>query len=520
MRVKLLFPVTVFSLTKMLDSRSFMLPYALGILASYLKNNDVFVDLQDLDTFHFEQKKLVKRLLKHTCSQLHAGRYTGISDKRNDLLAGSLLDLIEVKNYDLIGISIHSGAQVLTSLLLAEKIKREYNIPIVIGGPYVTVFSHLFFEQYDFIDYAIVGQGEVPLLRLTEHMQGKVSLDKVPSLLYRDKNRALFNGRTFYDVENQSCPDFDGLSLELYQRCVTIKEKAAPIPYSTSKGCLGKCTFCIHPQIGGPWQCKSVKKVVDDIAALKQKYKSRFFSFKDSNFNTDANHINELCDELIRREANIQWDAMVKGNNFDQDLLCKMKKAGCYHLIWGIESGSNATLARMRKNTDAKEYAKILKMSKSAGISNTIFIMLNYPNENPYDIKQTALFVKENEKFIDNLNFFVFAIFYGSFAYNNQEVLRIRVKEIALSPFYFWYDFEPTGETISRHQRKELVRSKAMLSWYSLLYIKHRYFKFPFNIMLKCLGPKIARYLWKVGKYVNMDILQLIYKKDTASSAK
>ncbi len=500
------------------------LPYGLGVLASFLRQKGVVVDLQDLDVelrsqvSCFNQKKIIRELFRYSYAQLQAGHYTGISDTSNNLLADDLLSLNNAKGYDLIGISIGSGPQILTSLLLAEKIKKEYNIPIVIGGPYVTAFAHLFFEKYRFIDYAIVGQGEVPLLNLIEHMQGEIPIDKVPSLWHRGQNKPMFNGRTFYDVEDQSCPDFDGLSLELYRSEIRAREKVLLIPYSTSKGCLGQCTFCVFPRVDGPWQCKSVKKVVDDIVFLKQKYKSSFFSFKDSNLNISSDHISKLCNELIRRKAGIQWNAFVKGKNLNQDLLFKMKKAGCYNLIWGLESGSDRILKMMKKDARAKESAKLLKMAKNAGISNSVCLIIGYPYETSQDLELTATLIKNNAKFIENLYILILKIIHSSFLYNNQKELKIKVREDSISPFFFWYSYKETKEFVTKRQSRAIIKSRNKIIGYSIRYVRYKYFKFPFNVILKSLGMIFARKLFILLQSVQVKRFQFRYKNNRIDS--
>ncbi len=524
MRIKLFFPITVRILTGKIERCLCELPYGLGVLASFVRQNNIIVDLQDLDAELRSPYSLLKRngiskkAARHYNSQLKAGHYTGISNTGNNLLADDLLSLTNVKGYDLIGISISSGAQILTSLLLAEKIKKEYNIPIVIGGPYVTAFAHLFFEKYRFIDYAIVGQGEVPLLKLTEHIQGKLSIDKVPSLWHREQGKIVSNSRIFYDIEDQSCPDFDGLSLELYRSQASIGEKALLIPYSASKGCLGRCTFCIHPQIGGSWQCKSVKKVVDDIVFLKQKYKSSCFSLKDSTFNASIKYLDDLCGEIIRRGLDIQWDAMVRSNNINQEILFKLEKAGCRNLMWGIESGSNRALKMMNKDADAREHAKILKMSKNAGISNTIYIMILYPYETSQDLEQTAVLIKDNAQLIDDLNIFILQILNGSYLYNNQEALKIKTKKNMLSPFYYWHDYDNTEEAISKYHKREVIKSRNALLGHGFRYVKYRYFRFPFNIIIRYLGPIFPRELHIIERAWNSNRFRLIHRRGRVRS--
>jgi len=512
MRVKLLVPPAIYA--KGPEARRILLPHGISILTSFLRQNGVFVGIQDLDAelrsphSHLKQGKIHNRLSKYCRLQFQTGRYTGISDKSNDSLAGNLLDLASVQGYDLIGFGVNSELQILTTLLLAEKIKKTYDIPIVIGGPYVTSFAHLFFEKYDFIDYAIAGEGEVPLLELTRYIKGKAVKKNVPSLWYKDNAQIVFNGRAFYNIEDQSPPDFEGFSLGLYAGYMQNRTKNIVIPYSTARGCSGRCAFCTYPQDDGPWQSKSAKKIVNDIIFLKKKHKSNFFDFRDSNFNASYKHVNELCDELINKEVDIQWNALVKGSNLDKNLLVKMKESGCHKLAWGIESGSNRLLRLMKKDIDIKECTKLLEIAKKAGISNLVYLMVGYPYESSEDFEQTSLLLKNNAEFIDDLVISVFRVNYGSFVYNNQEALKIDIKETKASPFSYgyMYKYKETEECGQRHVMRKNMKSRNKVIGYGFRYIKHKDVRFPFNVLVKYLGSIFAKEFFMIEQRMNARI--------------
>ena len=138
MRVKLLVPPAIHPRGP--EARRILLPHGISILTSFLRQNGIFVDIQDLDAelrsphSHLKQRKILPKLSKYGCLQLKTGCYTGITDKRNDLLATSLLDLASVQSYDLIGFGVNSELQILTVLLLAEKIKKHTIYRLLSGG--------------------------------------------------------------------------------------------------------------------------------------------------------------------------------------------------------------------------------------------------------------------------------------------------------------------------------------------------------------------------------------------------
>ena len=335
-----------------------------------------------------------------------------------------------------------------------------------------------------------MGEGEVPLLELTQHIQGRLARKNVSSLWYRDSIKAAFNGRVFYNIEDQSCPDFDGLSLGLYASYTQNGIKNVVIPYSTARGCSGRCGFCTYPKDDGPWQAKSAKKIVNDVTVLKKKYKSIFLDFRDSNFNVSYKHVNELSDKLIKEKVGIRWNALVKGNNLDNDLLVKMKKSGCHKLAWGIESGSNRLLRLMKKDIDIRKCTKLLKIAKKAGISNLIYLMVGYPYESSRDLEETALLLKDNARFIDNFIISHFRVNYGSFVYDNKDALNIEIQQMRASPFSYGYTYryKKAEECGKRDVARRNMKSRNRVMGYGFRYIKYKHIRFPLNVAVKYLG--------------------------------
>ena len=490
MRVKLLYP------PYLQVPPSIQMPYGLGVLTAFLRKNGISVDLDDLNAhlirpgFYSKFSNLYKEILKYYQYQKNAGHYLGLSDRRNNSLADRLINLTDFRDFDLVGIGIAYSNQILTAFLLAEKIKKEYNIPVVVGGPYVTLYADLFFGKYNFIDYAIVGEGEVPLLSFIKSIKGKENIKNVPSLWYRNSSQIIFNRRSFYNIEDQSCPDYDGLPLEFYTRHC-LGQKVIFIPYSTSRGCTSRCNFCNYAFIDGTWQTKSVEKVINDIMILKGKYKSRYFRFTDSTFNMSYSYVDMLCDKLIERKVDIKWVVTLRGDNCDKKLIVKMKKAGCHHLKWGIESASNRILKLMRKDVNIDNQVKMLQIAKEVGIINTVSLILEYPYETSNDLEKTALFIKNNYRVIDFINFYRFVIKYRTFVYDNPEEIKIKFKTTKHTFFTYEYNYEETEGYKSKRYRKALKKLRKKILRYNNRYIFFKFARFPYNIILKYFGIRL-----------------------------
>ena len=491
MKLKLIYPPS-YGVIVNSKRRLIPLPSGLCVLAAFLRKHQHLVDIQDIDahfnchSFSLRFRNIRREIANFYKRQIIAGKYTGLTNIKNTKLADKLLKYLDITGYDAVGIGIISSEQILNALVLAEKIKQEFGIPIIIGGPYVTLFARFFFEKYKFIDYAIEGSAEIPLLRLMECLEKKRSLIKVPSLWYRENKELRYNQRKYYNIEDQSCPDFDGLPLEQYKQYMNAKSVRS-IPYMASSGCINKCAFCNYLSLEGPWQVKSVAKVVREIIFLKQRYKRKIIFFEDANFNASYKHTEELCDELIKQKINIKWQTRVYSNLIDEHLLVKMRQAGCVRLYWGIESASKETLKMMKKKIDIAHAARMISLASKLGIYNTVYLIVGYPYDTVDSLKKTELFIKRNAKFIYDVKILHLGVYPGTYLYENNDKARIIIKHTPRSFFTYAYGYEEM-EPISKIQKKLNILARTKIMDYGNKYINYKHFQFPMNIIVRLFG--------------------------------
>ena len=373
------------------------LPYGLGALVSFLRNNGFCVDQEDLS---MEFTRGNKCYPQEKCDP--------------QLFIENKINNVSLKDFNLIGVSIYSYLHFSSAMLIAKKLKQNSGPPIVFGGAFMTLYGHLYHELFDFVDYAIVGDGMTPLLRLIEHLQGKVSLSDIPNLIYKDKERIITNTRQYYPIEDMPVPDFDGLPIELYRKKDLKGNNLLLLPYQTSRGCANKCTFCNNCNISHKIEYKTYNKIISELKLMKARYDNVMFDFCDCLINSSRSRLNALMDTFISNDLNITWMARTKIGNLDDCLLKKMRQAGCQILIFGVESGSSKVLKMMKKNFTARQLNETLKDTSKAGITTVVLLMSGYLYETKRDVTQTVKFIKKNKRHIDYFSLMRFALVYGS----------------------------------------------------------------------------------------------------------
>ena len=120
-----------------------------------------------------------------------------------------------------------------------------------------------------------------------------------------------------------------------------------------SRGCPFKCTFCDAPiTMGTKLRFWSTPRVIADIRHYVEKYGVTNFVFKDSTFTAKKKWAYEFCQALVDSGLKIKWRCNTRVNLVEPPLLELMKKAGCYVINFGVESGSPEILKRIKKEVD------------------------------------------------------------------------------------------------------------------------------------------------------------------------
>ncbi|MBW7864168.1 MAG: B12-binding domain-containing radical SAM protein [Candidatus Hydrogenedentes bacterium] len=171
-----------------------------------------------------------------------------------------------------------------------------------------------------------------------------------------------------------------------------------------SRGCLGRCVFCSERQRFPGHRFRSVANQVDELEYLSSTYPIEHFPYYDSLVNGNYQVLREKAEEIIRRGLKVDYSGnMMVRESMADDLFPLLRKSGFSVAFIGIESGSAATLARMRKRHNPRMAADFLKKCHNAGIRTEINIIIGFPTETETHFQETLDFVRDNRQYIDNI---------------------------------------------------------------------------------------------------------------------
>lgn len=354
---------------------------------------------------------------------------------RHNALEEDFIEAIETSHPDLIGISLFCRGQNKVRKLVS-RIKKRFDIPIVIGGPQASALSDYILENFE-TDFVIIGEGEVVIKKLAEEIEtGKKRYDKIEGLGYKDGIRRQINKRAplIEDLDSLPFPAWDLMPPEKY-RIVPILSPAKGFPIApiiTSRGCPYECTFCAT---NVTWERKlrtrSPANVIKEIKYLIKDFGVKEIHFCDDNITFYRKFIDEICELILQERIKIPWQCPngVRIDTLDKKLLYKMKEAGCYSIGLGIESGNQNILNKIKKRLDLQKTEQVLKNIKDVGMRLYGFFILGLPGETEKTIWDTIRFAKENP--FDRVWFCILAPYPGSEIFNEL----LKKKNISLVEF-------------------------------------------------------------------------------------
>lgn len=314
-----------------------------------------------------------------------------------DLFKEHVIDSIVKENPGLVGISVTATSQVMPAFTLARLLKEKCrDVHITMGGSVFTKLIDNLQENhtlFDHIDSFIVFEGEHALLELIEQLDGKKDFGKVPNLIYKDGNKIRVN-RPFHieDINSLPTPDYDGFPLDQYLSPMRV------LPLQSSRGCYWrKCTFCNLHVDSLRFRLRNLDLVLEDMATLKEKYKTRYVFFSDECI--PVKHLDNLSARLIAADNGVKWMAGVRfDKRLTKDILRKARDAGCLKIVFGLESSNKRILSLMDKGIEVETVRNIVKYCLDSDVAIHMYVIVGFPSETREEALETLDFVISDER--------------------------------------------------------------------------------------------------------------------------
>ena len=379
---------------------------------------------------------------------------------------------LNCRGYDYVAFSVTTPL-LSEAKRLAKNIKENYpNIKIIFGGSHPSLDTSILKES--FIDFLAIGEGEITLTELLNNRP----LKEINGLAYKDKGIKVNKPRELIkDLDSLPTPAYNLLDICKYPSH-PLSTRKPNISIITSRGCPYGCTYCSKSVFGRTFRAKGYKKVVDEMEYLIKRYGIKEFQIVDDTFTLDKERVKDICKEMIKRKLNVKWMTPngIRAGSVDLETLKLMKKAGCYYLYLGIESGSQRILDEIKKEINVEEVVETVNLINKAKIRVGGFFMMGFPKETEEDIEKTINLSLKLK--LDSVKFGILVPFPGSEIFEEYKSKGI-IKNFDYSS-YFWHK-EPVFET-------EYLSKEKMFEYYKSAY--KRFYLRPTYIIKKILSTR------------------------------
>jgi radical SAM superfamily enzyme YgiQ (UPF0313 family) len=288
-------------------------------------------------------------------------------------------------------------------------------------GTHITPIPLETMRPYPSLDFGIIGEPELTLRDLLDHLENKLSerppsikkifdtdttykraidgngavkMNRIKGLCWRDNDKILLNEpRPFI-------PDLDYLPMPMHELLPLNKYRMPLIrgPFTfivTSRGCPAGCTFCIkHLNYQYGTRLRSSELLVEEMWQLKKLGIHNIHMYADL-FTVNRDQVVQLCRLMIKEKMDIKWTCNSRVDYVDEEMLDLMARAGNWLISWGIESVNEQILKHARKGIAPEKAEKALLWAKQAGIKNWGYFIIGLPGETEETIKDTIDFSKK-----------------------------------------------------------------------------------------------------------------------------
>ena len=290
---------------------------------------------------------------------------------------------------DLVGFTVPFPGNLYSALRCAQWIRQNFpQVKIVMGGGYVNTELRSLTDPalFDFIDYLVFDDGELPLLRI---MDG----GELIRTLYRDDAGAIirvnFDNKENIPFAESGTPSYEGLLQNNYINMIELTNPMHAL-WSNGKwnklmlahGCYwGKCAFCDGAlDYVKRFDQAPVELIVDRMEAVIAQTGQTGFHFVDEA--APPALLRKLAEEIIRRKLTVSyWTNVRFEKSYTPELCYLLAQSGCIAISGGLEVASPRILKMINKGITVESASESMRNFTEAGIMTHAYLMYGFPTE-------------------------------------------------------------------------------------------------------------------------------------------
>jgi radical SAM superfamily enzyme YgiQ (UPF0313 family) len=271
---------------------------------------------------------------------------------------------------------------------------KKLGATTVAVGTHVSAVPKNTLELIKELDFVIRHEPEFSFADIIEHVRNNMPWDGITGVYYRHAN-----GEAVMTPDRKLVKSLDELPIPR-QHLLPLDRYRMPFlgnRYTwvlTNRGCPYSCTYCFEGVVWGKSvRYRSAESIYKELEYLAE-HNVRNVLFLADLFTYDRKGVMKLCDMIISKGLKVRWTCNSRVDTIDEEMMIKMKQAGCWLIAFGIESGSQQILDNVKKDAKVEDATRTIRLCKKHGIKSWGYFIIGLPGENRQTVRETIDFAK------------------------------------------------------------------------------------------------------------------------------
>ncbi len=288
---------------------------------------------------------------------------------------------------------------------LLNRLRQQMHITTIVGGLHPTFSSESVLEEPG-VDFVCLGEGELAFADFLNALQSGNTPSGIKNI--RGKNEA----------RPPMYAPFSPIDSLPFMARDLLNENNGVYHMTTQRGCPFPCSYCAARMYNEMYGTKeygrrrSIENVMAEIRLLKETAEPSYIIFLDDTFTLNHPWVNKFC-EIYGAELGIPFSLHARVETINEAMLHRLAKAGCKHITFGVESGSERLRREiMKRRVSNQKLIDAFRWSQDAGILTTANYIIGTPTETREDIEATIALHKQLKP--HDFGYFVFYPYPGT----------------------------------------------------------------------------------------------------------
>lgn len=208
-------------------------------------------------------------------------------------------------------------------------------------------------------------------------------------------------------------PRHDLFNIPRYSVPFMIEEKCTSV--LTNFGCKFSCNYC--PASSVTYRDRPLEDIVDEFKMLISQGIKNFW-IRDFTFGLNKELTSQLLEKI--KTLRINWFCLSRAETLNQELISKMKEAGCYLVMMGVDTINYQSMKLTRRNQNCENLKSRIDQIENEGMFVLGHMIIGLPGDTYRDMLRTIHFISFSRASFLSIN--LFAPRTGSAYFNEVDI--------------------------------------------------------------------------------------------------